>query len=156
MLVIIELFALPYILYVQTMFVCGDILYSNQVLNRTARSAALPYRKHGCRRMPAPMRSLCTNYDFCFFGRSEQGPHQIKYVFSQQCGAQARTLRTQYAGELGTFHTERAQTVGAHAHADHTISEGFWHVLHLRFDRLFSFIMRDVIDRSLPALNLGG
>ena len=30
-----------------------------QVLNRTIRSAALPYPKHGCRRMPAPMRSSC-------------------------------------------------------------------------------------------------
>ena len=31
-----------------------------QVLNRTIRSAALPYPKHGCRRMPAPMRSPCS------------------------------------------------------------------------------------------------
>ena len=33
--------------------------YSYQVLNRTIRSAALPYPKHGCRHMPAPMRSSC-------------------------------------------------------------------------------------------------
>ena len=30
------------------------------VLNRTSRSAALPYPEHGCQRMPAPMRSPCT------------------------------------------------------------------------------------------------
>ena len=34
-----------------------------QVLNRTIRSAALPYPKHECRRMPAPMRSSCIKYD---------------------------------------------------------------------------------------------
>ena len=31
-----------------------------RIVNRTRRSAALPYQEHGCRRMLAPMRSPCT------------------------------------------------------------------------------------------------
>ena len=34
------------------------ILY--RILNRTSRSAALPYPEHGCWRMPAPLRSPCS------------------------------------------------------------------------------------------------
>ena len=30
-----------------------------RLLNRTSRSSALPDPEHGCRRMPAPARSLC-------------------------------------------------------------------------------------------------
>ena len=38
---------------------CGNGFYSYRILNRTCRSAALPYPEHGCRRMLAPMRSPC-------------------------------------------------------------------------------------------------
>ena len=71
---------------------------------------------------------------FTFSGEASKG--RIKYVPSQQCGAQARTLRTSYAGEIGTLHTDKAQTVGAHASAEYTISAGLWHDLHLGFERV--------------------
>ena len=45
------------------------------------------------------------------------------------------------------------QTVGAHAHAEHTTSPGLWHDLRLGFNRVLLFDqMRDIIDRLLPAL----
>ena len=50
------------------------------------------------------------------------------------------TLRTQDAGGIGTLHTDKAQTVGAHARAEHTISAGLWYDLQLGFDRVLYFL----------------
>ena len=86
------------------------------------------------------------------FAFSGEASHDdcINCVLSQQCGAQAWTLRTQDDRDLGTFHKYKAQTVGARASAEHTISAGLWHDLHLGFDRGFALIL-DIIDGSLPA-----
>ena len=74
---------------------------------------------------------------FAFSGEASKG--RIEYVLSQHCVGKARTLRTQDDCEIGTLHTDKAQTVGAHAHAEHVISAGLWHGLHDGFHRVFFF-----------------
>ena len=63
----------------------------------------------------------------------EASKDDIKYFWSQQCGAQARTLRTQDTGEIGTLHANTAQTVDAHAPLEHTISAAVRDDLHQSF-----------------------
>ena len=59
-LVYIDLLALLYLLHACIMCCVVTVLALYRILNRTSRSAFLPYPEHGCRRMPAPTRSLCT------------------------------------------------------------------------------------------------
>ena len=40
----------------------------------------------------------------------------------------------QDSGEIGTLHRDKAQTVGSHARAEHTISAGLWPDLRLGYD----------------------
>ena len=47
------------------MNVCGDFFYSTSIESNNSK-CALPYPKHGCQRMPAPMRSPCITIKYCY------------------------------------------------------------------------------------------
>ena len=104
-----------------------------------AQAVRAPSTVKRCPTPPSPRsRGCCVvfvvvyGFLFAFWGEASKG--RITYVLSQQCGVQARTLRRQDAGKIGTLHTDKAQTMGTRARTEHTMSAGLWHDLHLGFD----------------------
>ena len=85
-------------------------------------------------------KSLSSIHFVVFAFSGEASKDRIKYVLLQQCGAQARALRTQDAGEIDTPHTEKAQTMNGRLRPrfEHTIFAAVWHD-HLGFGRVFHF-----------------
>ena len=71
-------------------------------------------------------------------------------VLSQQCGAQAWTLRTQDDGETGTVRTKHRQRAPTPAPSTPYLqASGMTFTL---YSTEFVFLMRGIIDQWLPAL----
>ena len=125
-----------------------------------AQPVRAPSTVQRCLSLPSPRSRGCRVVfvvrDITIFATPrESSKDRIKYVLSQQCRAQAWTLRAQDAGEKGTS-THKARTVGAHAHTEHTISAGLWHDLHPAFDRDFFCFFSCVTSSTDRFLLWGG
>ena len=60
---------------------CGDFFYSTTVLNRTIRSAALPYPKHGCRRYAGTHVESLYIYPFPPGKAQSSKPHSYGHIY---------------------------------------------------------------------------